>query len=373
MILIGLPLFPTNGVVRCHVDHFLGMRVCLCGRGSLASTFSKSEEELVELSGDFQLCFCLVASSPSIVVPPSLSSSFLVPGATSRIIMWGMGSLRSKAATTCRQAWVKLDRYLGDLSAERALSSAAMKGDLAMAKRILDEVRDVNVNWVRESSGWTPLQRACAFGRDSIVAILLAHPDIDTNSKDESRKTPFYQACFHGHTSCVRLLLKDPRVNVNQRESGEYTPLFWAAYAGHIDTIKAWIASGREMDLGNPEIQGTDAIGVAKREGKTEVLALLVKFRENPEETRHEIRMVVSWYNESAAGMFALVVFLCDGLVRVRITHQDANILKFLWIVRRLPMEIQMIICQNSVGSTKESIPAANRERAFISLAKIQW
>ena len=54
--------------------------------------------------------------------------------------------------------------------------------------------------------------------------------------------------------------------------------------------IKWWIASGREMDLGQPGNEMNDAIGVAKREGKTDVVSLLERFKANPNQTRSEIK-----------------------------------------------------------------------------------
>jgi len=61
-------------------------------------------------------------------------------------------------------------------------------------------------------------------------------------------------------------MLKDSRVKVNEPNNDGETPLWGAAYSGRLDTIKWWISSGREMDLGiSGDIDKTDAIGVARR------------------------------------------------------------------------------------------------------------
>jgi len=131
----------------------------------------------------------------------------------------------------------------------------------------------------------------CNEGHDPVVSILLAHPDIDPNLKRKFGWTPFITACYYGRTSCVRLLLRDQRVMVNEPDKLE-TPLCWAASRGHLDIIKLWIASGREMNLGKPgDISKTDAIGGAKEQGETEVVTLLERFKENPVETRHAMRV----------------------------------------------------------------------------------
>ena len=165
---------------------------------------------------------------------------------------------------------------------------AADDGKVKGVKSILRKNPSLNVNWKNEERGaHTALYAACDNGHDSVVSILLAHPDIDPDLKQENGKTPFWRACFSGRTSCARLLLQDHRVMVNEPDNSGETPLFWAAFNGQHDIIKLWIASGREMNLGTPgDISNTDAIGAAKEEQKTEVVTLLESFQEDPEEAK---------------------------------------------------------------------------------------
>ena len=146
---------------------------------------------------------------------------------------------------------------------------AARDGKVEEVKSILRNNPSLNANWKNEGdNARTALVAACEKGHDSVVSILLAHPDVDPNLKNTVGSTPFLIACFFGNTSCVRLL-QDQRVMVNEpRNSGE-TPLRRAAYYGQHDVIKWWIVSGREMNLGKPgDIDKTDAIGAAKEEKK---------------------------------------------------------------------------------------------------------
>ena len=102
---------------------------------------------------------------------------------------------------------------------------AADLGQVGSLQEILRGDPNLNVNWRNEyDEGSTALIIACLNGHDSIVSILLAHPDIDVNLKDQDEWTPFLGACFSGSTSCARLLLKDSRVMVNEPRSG-YTAL----------------------------------------------------------------------------------------------------------------------------------------------------
>jgi len=108
--------------------------------------------------------------------------------------------------------------------------------------------------------------------------------------KNDGGYTPFYYAC-NGNPSCVREMLKDSRVKVNEPKNDGWTPLYRAAYYGHLDIIKWWIASGREIDLGKPgDVDKTDAIGWAKKYGRTEVLTLLERFKSDAAKIRSEVR-----------------------------------------------------------------------------------
>jgi len=237
-------------------------------------------------------------------------------------------------------------------------------------KRILRKNPNLDVNWKNESrNDFTALIRACDEGHDSIVSIFLAHPAIDVNLKSVFGETPFAKACGEGHTSCVRLLLKDSRVEVNEPGITGRTPLWDAAGNGHVDVMKWWIASGREIDLGTPGHVDTDVIGEAKYQGDTKVVAVLERFPGNPEETRHKVRLEIEWYNEAAAEMFALVVFVSDELLQIKDTIPTPAA-RFFNIARRLPLELQMVLCHRVVGSPKEIIRAQDREVAFKSLAE---
>jgi len=250
---------------------------------------------------------------------------------------------------------------------------AAQRGQVEDLKEILSHNPNLNVNWRNSQfGGFTALTVACDYGHDSIVSILLAHPRINVNPKDENGWTPFLATCVDGRTSCARLLLKDSRVKVNQPKNDGDTPLRWAAFQGHLDIIKWWIASGREMNLGKPGLYWSDAIGVAKERGETEVATLLERFKENPVETRYQVRMDLCLVDEMAAEIFALVVFVSDGLLQV--TQGDQSTLtfavRFFSIASQLPLELQMVLCYQVVCSGKETILGKDSEVAFRELAK---
>jgi len=168
--------------------------------------------------------------------------------------------------------------------------AAVRRGD---AKKVAEMIRQDPGFKVNKDHGFgsTLLHYACWEDRSAVIPLLLAHPDIDVNAKDTSGQTPFYYACFGRRPSCVREMLKDSRVKVNEPDNNGTTPLWRAAYDGYLEVIKVWIASGREMDLGKPgDVDRTDAIGVAKKNHRTEVVSLLERFKSDAAKTRSEVR-----------------------------------------------------------------------------------
>ena len=129
--------------------------------------------------------------------------------------------------------------------------AAVEEGNAKRLAELLREDPGFNVNMGQDEDGTTLLHRPCFEGGRSsaVIPLLLAHPDIDVNVKDKYKRTPFYVACANGFTSCVREMLKDSRVKVNEPAAG-FTPLRQAAVSGRLDVIKWWIASSREIVLG---------------------------------------------------------------------------------------------------------------------------
>jgi len=254
------------------------------------------------------------------------------------------------------------------------MKSAVIHGHVKRVAELMRQDPEFNVNEQNEV-GWTWLHSACweSDSRSAVIPLLLAHPDINVNVKDRYGDNPFYVACANGAASCVREMLKDSRVKVNEPNKYGCAPLWFVASEGHLDVIRWWIASGREMDLGKPgDIHKTDAIGVAKKSGKTEVVTLLERFKENPEETRHAVRAELGLVDEMAAEMFALVVFVSDGLLQINeMTSSPAA--RFFSIAAQLPLELQMVLCFRQVGSGKEIIPGKESEAAFKELARRLW
>ena len=72
------------------------------------------------------------------------------------------------------------------------------------------------------------------------------------------------------------------------------------------------------------------------------------------------------------AEVFALTVFLCDGLLQLKPASHPAGIAasRFFIIASKLPMELQMVLCHRMFDSMKQNNFSKDSEAAFKSLAR---
>lgn len=123
----------------------------------------------------------------------------------------------------------------------------------AVKSGVLEEVKfylknGVNPN-VRDKAGFTPLHYAAEEGDESIVMVLLLHPNIEVNFKTHSGKTPLLLASENGHEKVVNELLKSG-ADVNVVDNWESSALIWSAANSHSDIISELLKiDGINLDL----------------------------------------------------------------------------------------------------------------------------
>ena len=179
--------------------------------------------------------------------------------------------------------------------------------------------------------------------------------------------------------SVVQVLLKDPRVDVTLDDKNRRTPLWMASCYGHCTVVEWLIASGRDLgDIYNKEGKHYDdsrynALEIAQREKKPEVVTLLESFMAHPKQTRLKVR--VKLLDELTAKVFALVILMCDDLLQLKpdpgFSKTAAAILRYFAIASQLPMELQMVLCHRAVGSMRQNVLHKDSEAAFRALAEI--
>ena len=253
-------------------------------------------------------------------------------------------------------------------------------GNVERVKQFLKDNPTWNVNETFGMIENTALHLASSCGHHEIVSILLAHPHINVNQRNVVGFTPLFRACHNRQAEVVKVLLSDPRVDINIPDNDGWTPLWWTSWGGRVEILKWMIVSGRELNLDvKGEVDGKEytAIEIASTENEIAVVSLLERFLANPERTRHEIRIELGVKDALVADNFAMVIFLCDGLLDITSPvvstghmSRENKARKYFSIQVRFPMEIQSIIANRSQESSKDRIRTKDSEPAFKSLAQ---
>ncbi|SFC24096.1 hypothetical protein SAMN05216344_11219 [Polaromonas sp. OV174] len=133
--------------------------------------------------------------------------------------------------------WPKTDVNAVNAKDESPLMLAALKGNLALAEKLIAKGADTN------KTGWTPLHYAASGGQLAIISLLLEHSAyIDAESPNGT--TPLMMAAMYGTTAAVNLLLRegaDPQLKNQQGLSA----LQFAQRGNRPDAVEAIAASIR--------------------------------------------------------------------------------------------------------------------------------
>ena len=150
------------------------------------------------------------------------------------------------------------------------VADAAMKGDVAAVKSLIQQKADVNAP---QPDGATALQWA-AYDNNLALADLLLAAGADVKKANREGATPMYLASIRGSAPMIEKLLKagsDPNETGPQGE----TPLMLAARNGNLDTIKILIDHKANVN-GKEELRGTTPIMWAASEGHPDAVKLLI-------------------------------------------------------------------------------------------------
>ncbi|MFW6182690.1 MAG: ankyrin repeat domain-containing protein, partial [Chloroflexota bacterium] len=121
--------------------------------------------------------------------------------------------------------------------------------------------------------GFTPLQLACFFGRDSLALWLMEQgAAIDAVSQNGQRIQPIHAAAARGSVTLVRALL-ERGADANARQQHEFTPLHAAAQSGNVALAEMLLEQG--ADATARDANGRTPTDLARAEQQAAVLALL--------------------------------------------------------------------------------------------------
>jgi len=198
-------------------------------------------------------------------------------------------------------------------------------------------------------------------------------------------------ACEQGRKEVVSLLLADPRIDPNRPRNDQSTPLWVASQEGHLEIVQYLLASGREI---NTKTRSTFNKRTAAEQGRAmgrkttkpanetkEVFErrkingplcadLIDEYEHDPVAVRLRLRRQPGLREHFIGHLFALVDFHSDNSVVVNEKTADPDTRRFFRITSRLPLEIQMIVCNRIFGSPKDIILSRDSEPGFECLTR---
>jgi len=270
------------------------------------------------------------------------------------------------------------------------LHVACRKKRAVIVSLLLGDLR-TNVN-LRAECGQTVLHLACEVKATKIVSLLLADPRVKVN-QGFGRNTPFFAACETGAVSIIKLMLENKKVDINRPDVQRCTPLWSLAQNGHHGIITLLMASGRKIDTqikckeyrwGSKTAAEIARLESTRRPGfysehdtnalrgvknGLAIAKLIEAYELNPEAICLKLRKKLGLVALDAGALYALVIFICDGLLTVK-KGTLKKLSRFFAISKRLPMEVQMMLCNRVFGSMKDSILSKISEPAFKELGR---
>lgn len=249
---------------------------------------------------------------------------------------------------------------------------------------------DINI---KDRDGNTPWFLAIYKKNINYVKLFFTHSEIDILAVNNNHHSAIHLASHMGCTDILRVLLSQG-LNINERKANDNrTPLMTAALAGNIETVKYLLEQGADRLLKDINDASALTLLAEKREEITNdslkclfLIGVYVLVLNGVGELNnqlnvygaHRIEHIIAMANQTLwqtlpAELFAIVVFLCDGLLcqkNISSGNPSLEAARFFSISGRLPLELQMYLCNKVYHSPKEIVLIRDSETAFKNLAK---
>lgn len=265
------------------------------------------------------------------------------------------------------------------------------------AKKILatDKHHPLKINETFDGLGdinFTALHYAVRHSLPSIVSIILAHPDVDVNMADSNNATALFDACSEtkdDDPGMLIILLSDPRVRVDIVETWDNLNILCrTACVGDeaIHQLQAMVAYRSYDELGidkranfhdflsreitNEPITVLEMARYCKFNG---LVNFFEKCKTYPLQTKHECEVLYKLSDALSTQIYATVVLASDGYLKINppLTEKECDTVRFLKMATRLPLELQMILCNRMFGINKDTITSKHSFPAFCYLASL--
>jgi ankyrin repeat protein len=155
--------------------------------------------------------------------------------------------------------------------AQSPVADAAMKGDEAAVRRLLQEGADANAP---QADGATALHWASYRGDDGL-ALLLLEAGANPSAANREGATPLWLAATRGDAKMLTALLNGG-ADANEELPLGRRPLMLAARSGVVDAVRVLLEHGADPNAKEAE-RGTTALMQAADQGHADVLSVLIE------------------------------------------------------------------------------------------------
>ncbi|KAH6873701.1 hypothetical protein BKA70DRAFT_1028051, partial [Coprinopsis sp. MPI-PUGE-AT-0042] len=132
----------------------------------------------------------------------------------------------------------------------------------------------IQINLV-DVKGQSALMLAAKNGRESVVKLLLAHPEIQINLVNRNKRSALMLAAKNGHESVIKLLLARHEIQINLVDVNEQSALMLAANSGHESVVKLLLAHP-EIQINLVDVNEQSALMLAANSGHESIVKLLL-------------------------------------------------------------------------------------------------
>ena len=197
------------------------------------------------------------------------------------------------------------------------------------------------------------LHSACKRGNFQLVKDLI-NRGYDINKINSHGFSPLMLVCGYNHLEIFKFILRKPSLKITQNDVGHII------IADDIDFTRWWLVISQPNTIDNESLERLQNINepIHTYDGVLTCdpigdLNLLNSYNHNRKDTLNKIRQDLGMIED----LFSLVVLNTDGYL----THLSGSKCKkstkrWFSIVKQLPMELQMLICHRTYGSSKNNI-----------------
>jgi hypothetical protein len=230
---------------------------------------------------------------------------------------------------------------------------------------------DVDVN--EDTRRGLPFHNVCLYGNTEQIQMFLAHDKIEPNIRNHYGETALHIVCFWEKNKAIKKLLNDERIDINSEDSSGVSCVVFAILHNDIEIVEFFMlhkkfdpdALQRRFKKNQRSETWLSLIELARYYRRYKTAKLLESYIENPELVIYQLKLKHRIPQAQALNLFALSIMCSDEYL---LNNKKR---KFFEIIVRLPIEIQMIICNFAYKiNKKDNIIISNNDldSAFIHI-----